>query len=376
LQYKKSFTAGTSFLYLHIPLYYTHTPGKVFILLSLELLRLALLPLAGDKSQRHDTRDVHLRAKDLGVKAELLCSGLHVLKTLLVVGTGTSHPDGDVVLDQLRGEVSQRSDDTLEGAGDVGEVGNTTTDEENLAILVLGSAEEKVEDSSGVVVGLRLGGSTRVLTVVGELIGETSRGNGIGVNNGSTTTSNQSPDTALGVQDGKLQGSTSLSIEVSDVSLLLGQLTTEGGRELHRRTGIDADLAVGPRGNVGKTQSSGRSGNSPLGTTLEIGSLVQLGSKIEEVDSGGGLVLVGDDNKGVDLKVGELAVDVDGIKSGDEVDKDVVDTLGNLLEESSGNLLVGGVLSEVDGDQELLSLGVNITDINTTLVGEEDPIAL
>ncbi|KAI6762873.1 hypothetical protein HG530_008853 [Fusarium avenaceum] len=274
------------------------------------------------------------------------------------------------------GEVSQRSDDTLEGAGDVGEVGNATTDEENLTILVLGSTEEKVEDSSGVVVCLRLGRSTRVLTVVGELIGESSRGNGIGVNNGSTTTSNQSPDTALGVQDGKLQGSTSLSIEVSDVSLLLGQLTTEGGGELHRRTGIDADLAVGTRGDVGKTQSSGRSGNSPLGTTLEVGSLVQLGSKIEEVDSGGGLVLVGDDNEGVDLKVGELAVDVDSIESGNEVDKDVVDTLGNLLEESSGNLLVGGVLGEVDGDQELLSLGVNITDINTTLVGEENPVAL
>lgn len=53
-----------------------------------------------------------------------------------------------------------------------------------------------------------------------------------------------------------------------------------------------------------------------------------------------------------------------------------MDTLGNLLEESGSNLLVGGVLSEVDGNQELLSLGVNITDINTTLVGEEDPVAL
>jgi hypothetical protein len=53
-----------------------------------------------------------------------------------------------------------------------------------------------------------------------------------------------------------------------------------------------------------------------------------------------------------------------------------VDTLGNLLEKSGSNLLVGGILSEIDGDQELLSLGVNITNINTTLVGEEDPVAL
>ena len=53
-----------------------------------------------------------------------------------------------------------------------------------------------------------------------------------------------------------------------------------------------------------------------------------------------------------------------------------MDTLGDLLKESSSDLLVGGVLSEVDGDQELLSLSVDITDINTTLVGEENPVAL
>ena len=53
-----------------------------------------------------------------------------------------------------------------------------------------------------------------------------------------------------------------------------------------------------------------------------------------------------------------------------------MDTLRNLLEESGSNLLVRGVLSKVDGDQELLSLGVDIADINTTLVGEKDGITL
>jgi len=74
--------------------------------------------------------------------------------------------------------------------------------------------------------------------------------------------------------------------------------------------------------------------------------------------------------------VRELAVNVDGVEAGDEVDKDVVDTLGNLLEESGSNLLVGGVLLEVDGDQKLLSLSIDITDIDTTLVGEENPVTL
>jgi hypothetical protein len=53
-----------------------------------------------------------------------------------------------------------------------------------------------------------------------------------------------------------------------------------------------------------------------------------------------------------------------------------VNTRGDLLQESGSNLLVGGVLLEVDGNKKLLSLLVDITDIDTTLVGEEDPIAL
>jgi hypothetical protein len=53
-----------------------------------------------------------------------------------------------------------------------------------------------------------------------------------------------------------------------------------------------------------------------------------------------------------------------------------VDTLRNLLEESGSNLLVGRVLLEVDGDQKLLGLSIDITDIDTTLVSEENPVTL
>ena len=53
-----------------------------------------------------------------------------------------------------------------------------------------------------------------------------------------------------------------------------------------------------------------------------------------------------------------------------------MDARGNLAQQGGGNLLVRGVLCEVDGDEELLRLGVDIANINTTLVGEEDPVAL
>lgn len=57
---------------------------------------------------------------------------------------------------------------------------------------------------------------------------------------------------------------------------------------------------------------------------------------------------VGDDDQGVDLEVCELAVDVDSVESGDEVDKDIVDALGDLLQESGSNLIVGRVFGQVD----------------------------
>lgn len=50
--------------------------------------------------------------------------------------------------------------------------------------------------------------------------------------------------------------------------------------------------------------------------------------------------------------------------------------LGDVLEERRGNLLVRRVFRQVDGDQQLLSLCVDIANINTTLVGEENPVAL
>jgi hypothetical protein len=53
-----------------------------------------------------------------------------------------------------------------------------------------------------------------------------------------------------------------------------------------------------------------------------------------------------------------------------------VHTGGDLLQERRRNLLVGGEQLEVDGDEELLSLLVDIANIDTALVGEEDPVTL
>ena len=70
----------------------------------------------------------------MSVEAQFLSGGLHVLQTFLPVGAGTSHPDLSIVLVQLLGVLTERTNDTLESRRDVGEVGDTTTDEENLAL--------------------------------------------------------------------------------------------------------------------------------------------------------------------------------------------------------------------------------------------------
>ena len=53
-----------------------------------------------------------------------------------------------------------------------------------------------------------------------------------------------------------------------------------------------------------------------------------------------------------------------------------MNTLGNLLQKGGSDLLVRGVLLQVNGNEKLLGLLVDITNINTTLVGEKDPITL
>lgn len=167
---------------------------------------------------------------------------------------------------------------------------------------MLRSTEHEVEDSASIVEGLGLGGSTRVLAVVGKLAGETGRGDGIGIDDGRTTTSNEGPYTADRVEDGKLEGSTSLGVHLCDVSLLFAHLTTKGSRELHGWADIDSGLGL-LLGSSRYAESRGAASNGPFGTALELSSLVDLGSKIEEVDISRCTLGVGDDDERVDLEV-------------------------------------------------------------------------
>ena len=59
---------------------------------------------------------------------------------------------------------------------------------------------------------------------------ESVSSDGVGADDGGTTTGNHGPDAAFGVQDGELEGSTSGCIELLDVGFFLGEITTERSR--------------------------------------------------------------------------------------------------------------------------------------------------
>ena len=53
-----------------------------------------------------------------------------------------------------------------------------------------------------------------------------------------------------------------------------------------------------------------------------------------------------------------------------------MDSAGNFLKQGRGDLFVGWILGEVDGYEDFLGFGIDIANINTTLVCEEDPVTL
>ena len=63
----------------------------------------------------------------------------------MVVGSSTANEDLDLVADQLVLELFESTNDALEGGGDVGKVGNTSTNDENLALGVGCTAGDEVD---------------------------------------------------------------------------------------------------------------------------------------------------------------------------------------------------------------------------------------
>lgn len=79
-------------------------------------------------------------------------------------------------------------------------------------------------------------------------------------------------------------------------------------------------------------------------------------------------------DQGIDFEVGEVEVDVDGVEADEEVDEGLLLFGGDVSQEGGGNGCAGWE-GCADGDGEGEGLGVNVPDVDTAFVREEDEVA-
>ena len=143
----------------------------------------------------------------------------------------------------------------------------------------------------------------------------------------------------------------------------------------HRRATISGDgFALGGCG-VGTFVDREITGNCPLGSAYRFCSLIEFGGHVEVMDGGGSTIDTVETNQGVDLEVREVEVDVDGVETDEEVDEDFLLLSGYMFEKGLSPDVTGGECSG-DADVKSKGFGVDITNVDTTLVSEEDRVAL
>jgi len=181
---------------------------------------------------------MHFRTEDFTLELELSKSLAHELQTLDIVGSSATHVDAHMLRAEHVLILRERLDDALECSCHISEVGDTATDEEELA-LRMGLLGHEGEHCARVLVGLLRRGSTRILTVVGKLMAVPVISHSVAHDDAGTAAGRHEPNAAAGIEHGELHGCAGLAVERVDA------LFFEGGG------GLD-------RGMIGSNEGEGR----------------------------------------------------------------------------------------------------------------------
>ena len=143
----------------------------------------------------------------------------------------------------------------------------------------------------------------------------------------------------------------------------------------HRRATIGRDCLSLGGCRVSTVVDREIAGNRPLWSAYGLSSLIEFGGHIEIVDGGGSAVDTIKTDQGVDLKVSEVEVNINGVEANEEVDEDFLLFFGDMFQKGLSPDVTRGE-RRGNADIKPKGFGVDITNIDTALVGEEDRVAL
>lgn len=103
------------------------------------------LRLRDPQSERNNVSDVRFGTVHLDGDAERLAKKAHALETLLVVGTTTADENAGGVINERSLVLFKSTNDALESRGDVGKVGDTTTDDKDFALRVRNAPGHEID---------------------------------------------------------------------------------------------------------------------------------------------------------------------------------------------------------------------------------------
>jgi hypothetical protein len=144
-------------------------------------------------------------------------------------------------------------------------------------------------------------------------------------------------------------------------------------RTYHRRATISRHFPLRHSRNSPRLINTQIPRNSPLRSTDRLRSLIELSSHIKIMNSRLRAINSIKADKRVDLEVRKVEVYVDGVQADEEIDERLFFLGWDVGQERRGD---GGARGKgrVDGDIELEGFGVDIADIDTTFVCEQDGV--
>lgn len=115
--------------------------------------------------------------------------------------------------------------------------------------------------------------------------------------------------------------------------------------------------------------------DSPLGPADALSRLIELSGHIQVMDHGFTTVDGIENNKRVDFKVRKVEINIDRIETDQKINEGILLLSRNMAEEGSSNILASGE-GLVDRDVKDKGFGIDVTNVNTALVSEENAVTL